>query len=150
MTEVVRTRRIEVGPDRVWDALTDFGSIARWAPNVDHSCLISDQRDGVGTVRRIQAGRMTVVERVVDWDTPSMSLAYDIDGLPPIVRSVVNRWTVEPVDGVAQVSVTTEIEAGPRPPQRLAARAIGRRLAGVSDEMLAGLDRHLTGPEPSP
>ncbi len=150
MIEVVRTRRIEVGPDRVWAALTDFGSIARWAPNVDHSCLISDQRDGVGTVRRIQAGRLTVVERVVDWDTPSMSLAYDIDGLPPIVRSVVNRWTVEPVDGVVQVSVTTEIEAGPRPPQRLVARVIGRRLAGVSDEMLAGLDRHLTGREPSP
>lgn len=149
MTEVVRTRRIEVDPDEVWAALADFGSISRWAPNVDHSCLMSDQREGVGTIRRIQAGRTTVVERVVDWEAPT-SLAYRIDGLPPIVRSVVNRWTIEPADGAAEVSLATEIDAGPRPPQRLAARAIGRRLAGASDQMLAGLDRHLAGREPSP
>ncbi len=149
MTEVIRTRRIEAGPDEVWAALADFGSISRWAPDVDHSCLLSDQLDGAGTVRRIQSGRTTVVERVVDWEAPT-SLAYRIDGLPPIVRSVVNRWTIEGANGAAEVSVTTEIDAGQRPPQRLAARAIGRRLGRVSEKMLAGLDRHLTGRELTP
>ena len=155
MTEVVRSRRIEAGVDEVWAALADFGTIARWAGNVDHSCLMSEQPGDVGAVRRIQTGRTVLVERVTEWSPPGASterigLAYRIEGLPPVVRSVVNRWTVEP-DGsgadqsVSNVSLASDIDAGPRPPQQLAARAIGRRFGSAGDEMLAGLDAHLTG-----
>ncbi|MEL6980865.1 MAG: SRPBCC family protein, partial [Actinomycetota bacterium] len=114
-----------------------------------HSCLMSDQTEGVGTTRRIQVGRTTLVERVIDWVEPS-TLAYELDGLPPVVRSVTNRWTIEPdEDGRAPgrpavtVSLTSTIDAGPRPPQQVVARAVGRRLGTASDGLLDGLVAHL-------
>lgn len=146
MTSVVRSRRMSAPAADVWAALADFGAIARWAPIVDHSCLMSDQAEAVGAVRRIQTGRTTVVERVIEW-SPGSALGYRIEGLPLVLRSVSNRWTIEPVaDGDSTaVSITTEIDAGPRPPQRLVARAAVRRLASASGAMLEGLDRHLAG-----
>ncbi len=146
MTEVVRSRRIEAGVDEVWAVLADFGAIARWAGSVDHSCLMSDLTEGTGAARRIQTGRTTLVERVVEWAAPS-ALAYEIEGLPPVVRSVVNRWTIEP-DGSGRpattVSLTSMIDTGPRPPQQVVARAIGRRLGSASDDLLAGLAEAVT------
>lgn len=146
MTAVERRRSIAASPETVWAVLADFGAIAGWAGNVDHSCLLSDRPTGVGAVRRIQTGRTTVVETVTEWQ-PGEALAYTIEGLPPVVRSVVNRWTIEPAadTGGADVTLTSTIDTGPRPPQRLVAKAIGRRLAAASDEMLAGLDRAATG-----
>lgn len=150
MTEVVRRRRIEADPDEVWAALADFGAIARWVDDVDHSCLMTDQIDGIGTTRRIQVGRTTLVERVVEWEPPTV-LAYAIEGLPPVLRSVVNRWMIEPNEGATApgnptvtVSLTSTIDAGPRPPQHLVAWAVGRRLGSTSDDLLAGLDGAVT------
>lgn len=149
MTEISRTRNLEAGVDEVWAALADFGAIARWAPNVDHSCLLSERVEGIGAVRRIQAGRSTLLERVTEWEQGAI-LAYTIEGLPPVVRSVVNRWAVEPDGGGTRVVLTSRVESGSRPPQRLVARAIGRRLGAASDQMLDGLERHLTGRSPTP
>ena len=49
MTEE-RSGVIDAPPDRVWKLLADYGAIASWAPNVDHSCLLTDRADGVGAV----------------------------------------------------------------------------------------------------
>lgn len=144
VVEVVRTGDVEAGIDEVWAVLADFGAIGRWASGVDHSCLMSDRTAGVGTSRRIQVGRVALVERVVEWGPPS-ALAYAIEGLPPVLRSVVNRWTIEGGDDRARVTLTSMIDAGPRPPQRLVATAAGRRLGTASEQMLEGLDRYLSG-----
>ncbi len=146
MIEATRSRRVDAGTDEVWATLADFGSLAAWASNVDHSCLLSDQTAGIGAVRRVQLGRTTLVERITEWDEPTV-LAYAIEGLPPILGSVVNRWRIQPAGGGALVAVTSEIESGPRPPQRLVARAAARRLSSASEDMLAGLERHLSGSE---
>ena len=129
---------VEAPAEEVWAVLADFGAIARWAGPVDHSCVVTEQAEGVGTVRRIQAGSNTVIERVVDWQAPS-TLAYQIEGLPPVLRSVVNRWTVEANGSGSRVTLDTAVNAGPRPPQRVVARVVGRRLAAVSAELLEGL-----------
>lgn len=143
MTKVVRARRIEATADQVWAVLADFGAIASWAPNVDHASLMSDRAVDVGCLRRVQVGRVTLVERVFEW-TPPSTLAYEIEGLPPVVRSAVNRWTIEPVGEAAMVSLSSTIDAGPRPPQQLVARAIGRRLGAANDQLLSGLDTYIT------
>lgn len=141
------TRRLHIPRpgDVVWRALADFGSISAWAPDVDHSSLMSDQTAGVGTVRRIQTGRLTLVERVVHWDDGA-ALGYVIEGLPPAVRSVTNTWRLQPSTTGTDATLTTDVDVGPRPPQQLVARALARRLAGVSDRMLAGLRDHLLDP----
>ena len=142
MADVTRSLDIAAPPDEVWGVLADFGSISAWAPDVDHSCLLSHQESGVGTVRRIQTGRMTVVERVVDWDEGT-ALGYLIEGLPSAISSVTNTWHLEASAAGTTASVTTAVHVGPRPPQQLVARGIARRLAGVADRMLAGLRDHL-------
>ncbi len=132
-------------PAQIWQVLADFGAISTWAPNADHSCLLrtSEHGGGVGSTRRIQTGRMTLLERVVTWDE-SKTLAYDIEGLPPVVRSVRNEWRLEPA-GAAKtvVTLTSSIDCGPRPPQKLIAKIVGRRLAKASATMLDGLNNLL-------
>ena len=132
----------------VWALLADFGSLARWVPEVDHSCRLHAGPVGVGTVRRVQVGRTTLLETVTSWSPPSR-LSYDITGLPPALRHVANDWRLEEVDHGTEVTVTTTVDAGPRPPQRLVARLVARRMAATSDQMLAGLAAALTSGDPA-
>ena len=142
MSQVSRQRDIAAEPDAVWQVLAEFDRIAAWAPNVDHSCLLTDQEWGVGTVRRVQVGRAVLTETVRSWE-PGISLSYSMGGLPKVVRSVVNTWQLHPQGGGTRVSLTTDIDTGPRPPQQLIARIIGRTLADASDQMLDGLVAHV-------
>lgn len=141
MTEATRSAELDASVDEVWEVLGDFGAISGWASNIDHSCLISEQVEGVGTVRRIQAGRTTVIERVTGWDPPS-SLSYEIEGLP-LVRSVTNTWAIEPRGTGSRVSLTSRVDAGPRPPQKLISAALARGMARASKVILAGLKERL-------
>lgn len=143
VTEVVRTAEIPAPVGEVWAVLADFAAIRRWAPDVEHSCALSVDGAGVGAVRRVQAGRTTLVERVVEWDEPSL-LSYSIDGLPPVIRRVTNTWSLAPAGGATSVHLTGRIEVGPRPPHRIAARVVARRLGQAADGMLAGLATELT------
>lgn len=135
---MIRSADVSAPPREVWAVLGDFGTISRWADNVDHSCLMTEQAEGVGAVRRIQTGRTAVVERVVTWEPPSI-LTYSLEGLPPIVKAATNTWVVEATPSGSHVSLISRVDAGPGPPQRVVATALGRKLAQASDVMLAGL-----------
>ena len=150
MAELTHTRRIEAPRAAVWAALADFGSISDWAPTVDHSSIQrvdvddgSGDPDHLGLTRRIQAGRRTVLERIVSWETGT-ALAYEIEGLPKVVRSARNEWRLAS-DGpdATTTSLTSTIDCGPRPPQHLVARIVVGRVAALSGGMLAGLAHHL-------
>ncbi len=143
MSPVSRRRDVSTGSEAVWRVLAAFDRIAEWAPNVDHSCLLTDQEWGVGAVRRVQVGRAVLIETVRSWE-PGSSLSYAITGLPKVVRSVVNTWQLDPFGSGTRVTLITDIDTGPRPPQQLIARFIGRKLAEASDEMLDGLVAHVT------
>ena len=138
MADSTRTTRIAASPEAVWEVLADFGAIAEWVPMIQHSCLLSEQTEHPGTVRRVQIARQTLVERVVTW-RPARELAYDIEGLPPIVGTARNTWRLTPVVDGTDVTLTTEIETGPNPVKRLAAKKALERMATASDFMLAGL-----------
>jgi hypothetical protein len=143
MTTVERSLQLPASPSQVWAVLADFGAISAWAPNVDHSCLLSGQTEGIGAVRRIQVGRATIRETVLAWE-PESTLTCSITGLPPVIRSVTNTWRLEPAGTRTTATLTSEIDAGPRPPQQAVARVVGRTLAKASDQMLGGLAVYLT------
>ncbi len=149
MISVERTGTIAATPEEVWAVLSDFAAISTWAPNVDHSCLLTEQATGVGTARRIQAGRTTLVETVTEWTPPTDDttavLSYALTGLPKVVRSVTNTWNLMQDRAGTAVTLTSTIDAGPRPPQKVVARIVGRKLASASDEMIAGLTDHVAG-----
>ncbi len=154
MTSVERTGTTAATPDEVWAVLSDFAAISAWAPNVDHSCLLTEQATGVGTARRIQAGRTTLVETVTEWTPPTDDtttddttavLSYALTGLPKVVRSVTNTWNLERDRAGTAVTLTSTIDAGSRLPQKAIAWVVGRKLASASDEMIAGLTDHIAG-----
>ena len=142
MADIVETTSIARSPDEVWGTLADFGDIARWAPNVDHSCLTTAAADGLGAERRVQVGRTALLERVVAWE-PEHTLGYELHGLPPIVRSVTNTWTLAGSGDATTVTLTSRIDCGARPPQQLVARIVGRVLSRASRKMLGGLQAHV-------
>lgn len=145
MADIQRTRTVAARPQEVWDVLADFGAIVSWADNVDHSCILASGADGapVGTTRRVQVKRDTLVERITEFDPPH-ALAYDIEGLPRLLRRVVNRWTLAAgSDDSTVVTLTTTVEIGPWPPQQLAERVVCQVAARQSDSMLAGLAHRL-------
>ena len=143
MAAVHRTRTIAAAPHDVWDVLADFGAISGWADNIDHSCILVHQTDPVGTTRRVQIGRNTVVERITEFDPPN-ALAYDIEGLPRQLRRVGNRWTLRPTaDGATAVTLTSTVEIGSGSPQQPVERVVCRVLARQSDVMLTGLANRL-------
>ncbi|MCO8125681.1 SRPBCC family protein [Acidimicrobiia bacterium EGI L10123] len=141
--EVSRTAVVAAPAEDVWSVLADFGDLARWVPEVDHSCLLRAGSPGIGTTRRVQVGRTTLLEAVRAWSPPA-HLGYDITGLPPALRVVHNDWHLRPVEAGTEVTITTTVDAGPRPPQQLVARLVARRMATTSEKMLAGLAAALT------
>ena len=143
MADVEVSLDMPAQPAAVWAVLADFAAISAWAPDVDHSCLLSDHTEGIGMVRRIQTGRTTLRETVTDWE-PGESLRYTITGLPPAIRSFTNEWSLAPTGSGTNVTVTTTVDTGPRPPQQAAARLIARRISKTTTGMLAGLAEHLT------
>lgn len=151
MTIVSRRGSIAAPPHDVWAVLADFGAINSWAPNVDHSCLLAEQRSGVGTRRRIQAGRTTLVETVTEWTPPvddaPGAMAYTLEGLPKVVHSVTNRWQLTPTGSGTAVMLTSTVDAGSRLPQKAIAWVVARKLASASDEMIAGLTSHIAATE---
>jgi uncharacterized protein YndB with AHSA1/START domain len=142
-----RNRVIDAAPEEVWQTLADFGKISRWAPNVSHSATLSPTTEGPGTARRVQAGRNVLVETVIDWEPPSF-LRYRIEGLPRRLGEITNEWRLEPTTGATgepatSVTLTSTVNTGPRPPQRLIERIVTRPLAKASQKMLDGLAAHL-------
>jgi hypothetical protein len=145
VADIQRTRVIAARGQEVWDVLADFGAISSWADNVDHSCILSSGVDAapIGTTRRVQVKRDTLVERIIEFDPPYV-LAYDIEGLPRLLRRVTNRWTLAASAGDSSVvTLTSTVEIGPRPPQKLAEHVVCRVVARQSDSMLAGLANRL-------
>lgn len=144
MIDVRRSRVVPTAASEVWSVLADFAAISDWAPNVSHSSLTTEGDVGIGTTRRVQAGRTTLLETIEVWE-PEQALAYDIGGLPKVIRSVRNRWDLVPRGDATEVTLTSSIDTGPRPPQQLIAKLVGKRLAKESDSMLGGIAAHLEG-----
>lgn len=141
VAQISRRRTIRADRQTVWDVLADFGAIHEWLPGVDHSCLLSTDADGpVGTQRRVQMKRLTLVETITEFDAPT-TLAYDIAGFPRWLRRFNNRWTLhEDGPGATTVTLTSTVDLGPGPFRTRAARLLGLLLAKMSsDTMLAGL-----------
>lgn len=148
MGQTSRSRTITRDQQSIWDVLSDFGAISSWAGNVDHSSLLGPETGPIGSARRIQMGRDTVVERIVEFDAPR-ALAYDIEGMPKLVRGLRNRWELHSLPtGFTAVTLTTTVDIGDlssndKPTHRVAEWVVGRIAARQSDQLLNGLAAHL-------
>jgi Polyketide cyclase / dehydrase and lipid transport len=146
VADIDRSRAVAADPKEVWDVLADFGSISSWADNIDHSCILNHGDGPLGTTRRVQIGRNALVEQITEFE-PARALAYDVEGLPKRLRRFNNRWSLRPADnGTTIVTLTSTVEIGAGPLQKLAERAVCRVQVRQSDLMLAGLANRLEKP----
>ena len=102
MPTVTRKINVSCSLAEAWEVLSDFGEISIWATNVSHSCLLSHRQEGLGAARRIQTGNSSVTEHVTH-------LSYEIRGLPPVFKQVLNTWLLEPSEIGVQLSLQIEI-----------------------------------------
>jgi uncharacterized protein YndB with AHSA1/START domain len=137
-----RTCTIAAPIEEIWDVLADFGAISSWADNVEHSCILVTVPQPVGTARRLQVGRDTLIEQIIEFDPPH-TLAYRIEGLPRRLGRLTNRWTLQPAGTSTTVTLTSTVEIGSRVDQQLAERVMCRMLARQSEAMLAGLAQRM-------
>ncbi|MCE9577045.1 MAG: sulfatase-like hydrolase/transferase [Deltaproteobacteria bacterium] len=140
--EARRARIIAADPARVWATLADFGAIATWAPPVRRATRLDAGPLAVGSARHVHVGPVRLTERIVHLAPPAV-LGYRIEGLPGVVRAVVNTWRIEATDGGALVSLTTTIEPRTWRAGTLVAELVARGLARSSEQLLAGLAAHL-------
>jgi carbon monoxide dehydrogenase subunit G len=146
VADIDRSRTVAADPKEVWDVLADFGSISSWADNIDHSCILNHGSEPIGTTRRVQIGRNTLVEQITEFE-PTRVLAYDVEGLPKRLRRFNNRWSLQPADdGKTIVTITSTVEIGSGPLRKLAERVVCRVQVRESDVMLAGLANRLEKP----
>jgi len=142
VSEVHRSRTIAADPRAVWDVLADFGAIGSWADNIDHSCILNQGSQPVGTTRRVQIGRNALVEQITEYDE-TRALAYDVDGLPKRLRRFNNRWSLRRAGDGTVVTLTSTVEIGSGPVHKIAERAVCRVQVRQSDILLAGLAHRL-------
>ena len=143
---ISRQRMIPSRAEAIWSILADFGALSSWVDGIAHSSLLHHGAEGpLGTSRRVQAGRLTLVETITAFDPPT-TLAYEIEGLPTMVRAASNRWTLSPCGHATDVMVTSTYSvAGP-----LSAPAgwiVRRAMAKTSDDLLAGLAQRMESPD---
>ncbi|MCH9668240.1 MAG: SRPBCC family protein [Actinomycetia bacterium] len=142
MATASRSRTISADPSAIWDVLADFGALSRWADGIDHSCLLRRRDDPIGTSRRVQVGRDTLVETIAVFDAPR-ELAYDIEGLPQWF-SVSNQWNIRSHAGSpTTVTLTSVVQMRPNPLRPIAERVFAGLMARRSDELLNSLAKHL-------
>lgn len=140
MTETASARgQTSAPPSVVWRLLgEDFFGLATWATAIGHSSAMTATPPGMGASRRVQAGGAVLLENVVDW-APESALAYEIVGLPPVVRGVENRWELEADGSGTSITLTCAVEPGPKPPMVVAAKAVARRIAKTNESLVADL-----------
>ena len=106
MTHTPETRSHRVGgsvcvdapPTAVWNVLSDFHNVDRWAGNVTRVIDIGHRPRGLGAARHCEVrGVGSMDEHVVEWDE-GKGLGYSVSALGPIAGAT-SRWRLEPADG---------------------------------------------------
>src|SRR5262245_28346005 len=88
---------IEINAPRgkVWDALADIRSYARWNEDVDSTVFLSSSHEGVGTEARLDGRFLHPIVRVERWE-PFNRVDYSVRFDPAYTRDHVMRYGMTP------------------------------------------------------
>ena len=82
MTEVKVSETIAAPAAKVWELLGDFGGVMKWGGAMMQSCTV--EGSGVGAVRTIGLGAISIQERCEAYDAAGRALTYSIIGKNPL------------------------------------------------------------------
>lgn len=138
--QVTRTRRIEVGPDRVFEVLADHERWPEWFGALTR-VEVPGTGEGVGGGRRVHIRSIVVDEEFLAWD-PGRRFAFTLThSSAPGIRSMVEDIRLTP-DGehATTVAYTQAIEPVAA---TVTAPLLRRLISRAIDDGLRGLARHL-------
>jgi len=132
--------KIDAPKDRVWEVLSDFGSIYKWNPGITHSRTTSDQTSGVNTMRQCDLPDGGFLrERAIDWNEGESVKIEVYESTIPLHKSTVEfRVAADGDRTVVKLGIDYTLKYGPIGAVIDAAFA-GRRLRTGMNELLAGL-----------
>lgn len=82
MTEVKVSETIAAPAAKVWELLGDFGGVMKWGGSMMQSCTV--EGSGIGAVRTIGLGAISLQERCEAYDAADRALTYSIIGKNPL------------------------------------------------------------------
>ena len=133
---------IAATPAAVWEALAlRYGELDRWLKVGATSRLVGEGPVGLGTARTVKAGPLLLTETIVAFED-ERHLAYQIEGLGPIVRSCRTDWKLTASDTGTRVSMHNETHVAGWPVLPAVFALLGpvnRRLLG---KLPTGLKEH--------
>ncbi len=107
MTIIKKTFTINATPADIWNAISNFGEIDLYHPEIVKSWLTSDIKSGPGTTRECTlANGGRVVEQVTEWQ-PHKKLAVELLEMTMPFKSASGFTEIVPITGT-----TTEITIG--------------------------------------
>ena len=150
MAVITRSRVIPAPAERIWELLADFGALSDWVDDVAHSCLLHrGAAIGIGTSRRVQTNRITLVETITQFEAPH-ELAYDIEGLPARVRGVNNRWSLSGGARTTDVTITSTFHVAAGLVSGPGDWLVGRVMATTTENLLSCLARRMENADDQP
>ena len=132
------TEEIATGVDAVWDLVRDFGGVQRWNPTLSSSEI---DRPGVGGVRTLKMGEVTIRERLEKLDEAAKTMTYSIVEAPLPVRNYLATVELSALGPQrTQVVWSSTFEPGGMTDEQLKAL-----FEGVYQQAIEGMRRALLG-----
>ncbi len=139
MSQIRIEEEIAAPAERVWELLGAFGGLEQWAPGIT-SCKL--EGSGIGALRRVAMGAMTIVERLESLDPAARRFSYSIAEGPLPLENYLATVSVSPAGAKAcTVLWTARFDAGALPAE--AVRGMAQGIEGSYRGMLQGLRKKL-------
>lgn len=138
MAKIEVNEEYNVSADAVWERIADFGGIRDWMPGVE-KCEV--EGEGLGAVRAIQIGPMTIKEKLESLDAEGRSLSYSITEGPLPAENYLATIVVSEQGGGCRVDWTATFDL----PEGVDEGAIGPAVAGGYSGALKALKGQLEG-----
>lgn len=109
--------RVTVPAGKAWTVLNDFGGIERYAPTIERSPILSEQKTGIGAKRKCEFynDKGSIVEEIVEMqDGESLTLNLTEHGMP--MKFMTAQLSVKPIDGETSelsMELDFEVKGGP-------------------------------------
>ncbi len=152
MGSIVTSVRIEAPKEKVWEVLSDLGSIYKWNPGIEHSYTTSDEATGENATRQCDLPNGAFLrERATNW---SEGEGFTIDVYEtslPVKESFVDfRATADGEATVVNLKMDYKLKFGPIGALMDVAFA-GRQARNGMAELLGGLKDYVeTGKQANP
>ena len=144
--------RIDAPKDRVWEVLSDLGSIYKWNPGIAHSFTTSDEATGDNAMRQCDLPDGGFLrERAFNWsDGEGFTIEVYETSLPLKESFVDFRATPEGEGTVVKLKMDYKLKFGPVG-ALLDAVFAGRQARNGMEELLSGLKDYVeTGKQANP